>query len=342
MTNCPIADLAPTYSPGAPVAATDSEALGSTEICPLIEMDDVPITTAIEHLARQAGVNYLVEPALMQKWTQVWEPTVNFKLRNVTAKDVLQRMLSVRGLTLLEDPASSIAFIIPVNKIGSPIFAGLSTTATNTSSDLTNIIPLIQFNDIPIRRAIELLARQAGINYMIDPKVARRWADDKSKPLISVRFENVTAWDTLNRLLNIHGLALVTDSFTHVAQITFGDGPSLKPDASLLDFETDSSNLEANAVIPLIEFGDVPLDTALENLAGQGGLRAEFDPQWKDDNDPHNQMPLLSIRWENITASQAMVALCENYNLTIARDEAAGILQIKRKEVEEHHHLPLK
>ena len=47
------------------------------------------------------------------------------------------------------------------------VFAAVS--ATNTA--VVSSIPLIQFSDVPITTAIENLARQAAINYMLDPKI---------------------------------------------------------------------------------------------------------------------------------------------------------------------------
>ena len=34
------------------------------------------------------------------------------------------------------------------------------------------VIPLIQFQEVPLTTAIENLARQASLNYILDPKVA--------------------------------------------------------------------------------------------------------------------------------------------------------------------------
>src|SRR5436189_36261 len=59
------------------------------------------------------------------------------------------------------------------------------------------VIPLIQFQDVPITTAIENLARQAGINYILDPNVGFGQPDDKgvvrAQPNISIRWESLTA-----------------------------------------------------------------------------------------------------------------------------------------------------
>lgn len=59
------------------------------------------------------------------------------------------------------------------------------------------VIPLIQFQDVALSTAIENLGRQAGLNYILDPKVPYGQPDATGKiapqPNISIRWENLTA-----------------------------------------------------------------------------------------------------------------------------------------------------
>jgi len=322
-------------APNHPVQSTP--VTNGDEILPLVEFQDMPIQRAVAHLARQAGINYLIAPELEQKWTDSAEPVVNLKLTNVLAKDLLQRMLNLRNVAVVDDPVSGIAFIIPASEITNPLFAG-GAGETNSFPAGTMVIPLIQFADVPITMAIENLARQADIKYMIDPRLERLWdrssPDHVPEPILNLRLENVTALGTLNRLLNIRGLVLIDDPVTHVGRITFGDEPWLKMNASQLDLAIGSSDLGTNEVIPLIQFSDVPLDTVLEHFFRQAGLRAKIDLEL--DGQP---MPISSLHWENLTIRQAILALCENHDLVIIRDEASGILQVKPREAKKHHHL---
>ncbi|MGA2179519.1 MAG: secretin N-terminal domain-containing protein [Verrucomicrobiota bacterium] len=93
-------------------------------------------------------------------------------------------------------------------------------------------IPLIQFQDVPITTAIENLARQAGINYLIDPKIGYGQPDQngqiKAEPTLSIRWENVTAEQALMALLDNYGLQLITDRKTQIARITTKD-PTAPP-----------------------------------------------------------------------------------------------------------------
>lgn len=88
-------------------------------------------------------------------------------------------------------------------------------------------IPLIQFQDVPITTAIENLARQAEINYLIDPKIGYGQPDQngqiKAEPTLSIRWENVTAEQALMALLDNYGLQLSEDRKTQIARITAKD-----------------------------------------------------------------------------------------------------------------------
>src|ERR1039458_8457554 len=88
-------------------------------------------------------------------------------------------------------------------------------------------IQLIQFQDVPIITAIENLARQAGINYLIDPKIGYGQPDQngqiKPEPTLSIRWENVTAAQALMALLDNYGLQLSEDRKSQIARITAKD-----------------------------------------------------------------------------------------------------------------------
>jgi len=107
-------------------------------------------------------------------------------------------------------------------------------TTTNETASAANpqppeppTIPLIQFQDVPITTAIENLARQAGINYLIDPKIGYGQPDQngqiKPEPTLSIRWENVTAGQALIALLDNYGLQLSEDRKSQIARISAKD-----------------------------------------------------------------------------------------------------------------------
>ena len=94
------------------------------------------------------------------------------------------------------------------------------------------IIPVIDIREpTPLPTVIETLARQAGINYILDPKVALGQTGPDGRPVqpnIQVRWENLTAEQALMALLNNYSLQLIDDPKTKIARITIRD-PAAPP-----------------------------------------------------------------------------------------------------------------
>lgn len=95
------------------------------------------------------------------------------------------------------------------------------------------VIPLIQFQDVPLSTAIDNLARQAGINYIMDPKVGFGQPDEKgqirAQPNISIRWENLTSEQALTALVATYGLQLVEDPKNKIARVTIKDPLAAEP-----------------------------------------------------------------------------------------------------------------
>ncbi len=110
-----------------------------------------------------------------------------------------------------------------------------SAATSNAQASAPASIPLIQFQDVPITTAIENLTRQAGINYLLDPKIGYGQPDQngqvKPEPTLSIRWENITAAQALSALLDNYGLQIVEDRRTHISRITTKD-PTAPPQLS--------------------------------------------------------------------------------------------------------------
>jgi type II secretory pathway component GspD/PulD (secretin) len=94
------------------------------------------------------------------------------------------------------------------------------------------VIPTIVMDEVPLTDAIKNLARQAGLNYILDPKVSfgPAGADGKvAVPNISIRWENVTAEQALTTLLTTYSLQLVEDPKTKIDRITVRDPATPDP-----------------------------------------------------------------------------------------------------------------
>src|SRR6185437_1972116 len=110
--------------------------------------------------------------------------------------------------------------------------AAATPEATTNVEPAAVVIPTIVMDEVPLTDAIKNLARQAGLNYILDPKVSfgPPGADGKSAvPNISIRWENVTAAQALTTLLTTYGLQLVEDPKTQIARITVRDPATPDP-----------------------------------------------------------------------------------------------------------------
>ena len=152
------------------------------------------------------------------------------------------------NVTTTNEPADTSAATPPAAPVVSAPESPSTTTSSVTTSTVTTTnetasaakpqpselpsIPLIQFQDVPITTAIENLARQAEINYLIDPKIGYGQPDQngqiKAEPTLSIRWENVTAEQALMALLDNYGLQLSEDRKTQIARITAKD-PTAPP-----------------------------------------------------------------------------------------------------------------
>jgi hypothetical protein len=192
------------------------------------------------------------------------------------------------------------------------------------ASDSTNVLPVIEFEDVPLSVAIYNLARQDRINYLFDSQVHYRYPDSQGKipiePLVTKRWENVTATYAFMVICTNYGFIVIKDPATSVVFIR---NKNHAVNFVTLDFYANDTN-----VIPLIVFQDVPLSRALKNLAKQARLKCIFSPRmdpWPSDSEE----PQINARWENITASQAFAALCENYDLNVIKYPVSGIIRIE-------------
>ncbi len=131
-------------------------------------------------------------------------------------------------------------------------------------------------DDAPLPDVIKILARQAGINYQLEPKILDGTPVDKPDgtveiiphPNISIRFENVTARQALEAVLRNHNLELMEDPdpqidiyrivlkdpeakpplFTKVVQLNYSDPTKMQELLQpILKAEDDRSSLIVNS-----------------------------------------------------------------------------------------------
>ena len=109
---------------------------------------------------------------------------------------------------------------------------------------------------------------------------------------------------------------------------------SLAEDAASSSTNTSPIAVTAAELVPLIAIEDVPLTDAIRHLARQSNLNFQFDPRITSaptDGRSTNQ-PNVSIRFENVSAPEALLALLENYNLALVQEPKSKIARITLKD----------
>lgn len=190
-------------------------------------------------------------------------------------------------------------------------------------------IPLISFSNVPVTIAIANLSCNAGINYSLDPKLFSLVdGSTKPEPVLTIKWENISVESALARVLKEHDLIMTTNSFTTVVRITGTNYVARPIDVTLIGADT-------NGTIPLLSFMDVPLNEALTMLVDQAHIKAVLDPHVSGDALPEppdfkmTMMPTVSFRWEHLTARQALVEICELYDLLIIKGSKPDTVLIK-------------
>jgi hypothetical protein len=216
-------------------------------------------------------------------------------------------------------PAFVLLFACAVCVLGLP----QTFSATNTGAE---VIPLIVIDDVPLVDTIKNLARQAGLNYILDPRVAGSPVGPGSKltqPSVKVRWENRSAEAALGAVLKEHKLAVITNAATTVARIA-------PVEAAVKPVPTERIGTNAMPSIPLLNLADISLQTAIESLAQATGLKVSFDPGFLK-SDYAQAHWALSTRWTDITPRQALIALVDNFDLEMTEDAASSSVRISIK-----------
>ena len=79
--------------------------------------------------------------------------------------------------------------------------------------------------------------------------------------------------------------------------------------------------LPDEAVIPVIQMENVPLTDAIRQMARKARLNVVLDPRLAQA--PYTTMT-VSIRWEKVTAREALLALLENHDLVLVESPRSG------------------
>jgi len=161
----------------------------------------------------------------------------NDAVTSVTATNDAAQAASATAVEASASAATLAAADVAAQTNATP--AATDATATASSETQTNgtatgaIIPLIVMDEVPLTDAIKNLARQAGLNYFLDPKLAFGQPGPDGRPVpqpsVSIRWENVTAAQALNAMLGTYNLQLVEDPKSKIARVTVKDPAAPDP-----------------------------------------------------------------------------------------------------------------
>jgi type II secretory pathway component GspD/PulD (secretin) len=138
------------------------------------------------------------------------------------------------SITASNEPVASVSMsnASPNMLVSNAIAEANLQTASNAIASAAAERP-ISLQDVSITAAIEALAREAGINYLLDPKIGYGQPDQngqiKPEPTLSIRWEHVTAQQALLALLDNYGLQLIENPKTGIAKITTKEPNALPP-----------------------------------------------------------------------------------------------------------------
>lgn len=175
---------------------------------------------------------------------------------------------------------------------------------------------------------VQVFGLQAGLNLIVDPFASSRL----KRELVSVRMEQITPLEALNKMLAIRGFKLLWNPDTQVARVV---DPAFA--ATEIPNPVQSSNgepipLRNNTVLEELVFNDQTLEEVLRELARKAQLNIQFDPRVQVGiTGPLGIAPapqIVDLRWKGLSAYQALVALVEYAHLTLTYDAYTTVARI--------------
>ncbi|MGN6555031.1 MAG: type II secretion system protein GspD [Verrucomicrobiota bacterium] len=160
--------------------------------------------------------------------------TASAQDNSTTPPEAVQSGTIVTSEVPQAEAAPAAAVVTPAEATAEP--AAPATEATSAPAEApapVATIPLIVMDEVPLTDAVKNLARQANINYMLDPRISFGQPGPDGRPVpqptVSIRWENISAEQALNALLNNYNLQLVEDPKTKIARVSMKDPAAPDP-----------------------------------------------------------------------------------------------------------------
>jgi hypothetical protein len=198
----------------------------------------------------------------------------------------------------------------------------------------------IDYNNLELPDAIQMLGKQAGLNVQIDPALLNQQAADGTPiptPEVSGRWKNVTPLQVLDALLANYGWTMEWTSNNPNVRIHAGIPNMVEPRMTKVNLlEKAPANMAAGDVPTEIKLDNVALPGAIRSLANQLGWNIEFDPLLAQQDANHQPIPLPQVteHWKAVTCRQALQALLDKYGWEMTQLPGNPVLRIGAKKPE--------
>jgi hypothetical protein len=183
--------------------SVNAQPAANIPVLPPIEFDNCPLDVALTALTREADINFLMDPRIIQSWKRPaadgdgdQTPIENIHLSGVTPEEAMKQILREHHLILLENPQTHIDRITypgqTVKEISTNVY---KFPIKSNRRHYERQLP-IQLNDVPISIALEALAHEANINFALSSRIGYGTVDKdgnvQTEPTVTCNWNNVT------------------------------------------------------------------------------------------------------------------------------------------------------
>ncbi len=174
-------------------------------------MEDIPLSCAISNLARQANLNYILDPRASSasigpaKWLMP-ETSVTCRWTNAAPESALEQLLREHSLRMVTNVATRVVRIVPLRQFAEP------TLVSGTKNDTNPVIPVVLLKYAPMRFIIDELGKKAGLEISLDPDLPIPTSGPPELTIgtsvVSVYWESIRPRQALFALLDACDLAI--------------------------------------------------------------------------------------------------------------------------------------
>lgn len=247
----PAGELQPALIDQAPIQKPQSQLQAAKpEVVPIITLDaEFPLIDAITNLAQTAGVTFMIAPELIGATgapsDALRQPVGTFRVENMSARQALERLVAQKGLLLGTRTGSSTVFLgtkeSELTPLAPPVTSEGGDLAKAATDDQLQMDAFLDPNkEIPLLTAIQMLARLAKINVMIDPRLKSGGVRQVGTNVVELppvatntvvisTYGGVNSKQILDAVLNNYGLNMIQDRNTGFYQVTFKDPAAKEP-----------------------------------------------------------------------------------------------------------------